>query len=349
MASGASVSKASRVGAHRSDFGLSQSSEVIGHRFEQLLRGLAAANRNRNGFPRRDILAGPDATNRPDHLLEFSKLPFDRFVVMIGLGLRPGREHRELGGFRAEREVRAAGRHRFKHSQIASVTNGMVGCNKSKQLVQSVCHHRLGDRPLVSDPPVAVWRSRHRSYRIHPRQSRRGCATPRQSDNASSPSVTCSVTVDNRLSNQRSSSGRSSIAMTCGLYPSMFISTNLAAFHSLLTKLRAVSKRSLTTAPLGNALSSSDSAHWVENGFLQAGHSNGRERSILFGLVDQLVTVRALVLNGHPHVLRVGRQPGQAEPQAHRVQTCRSRQSGRHRCPCSCSSFRPVHPESWDG
>ena len=40
---------------------------------------------------------------------------------------------------------------------------------------------------------------------------------------------------------------------------------NREAFQSLLQKFRASSKRSLTTAPRGNATSSGFSAHWVEN------------------------------------------------------------------------------------
>ena len=97
--------------------------------------------------------------------------------------------------------------------------------------------------------------------------------------------------------------------------PSRFISANRAAFHSLLQKLRASSKRSLTTAPRGRALSAGFSAHCVENSSPQCLHLIRGSTRFSLRLLDQRLAVRTLELDRHADVLRFGGQIGQAEAQ----------------------------------
>src|SRR5262245_21090770 len=93
------------------------------------------------------------------------------------------------------------------------------------------------------------------------------------------------------------------------------MSANRAAFHNLFVKLRATSNRSLTTCPLGNALSSAFTAHWVENALLHFGAIDLRMREVFSRLVGEGLAVGTLELHRHPNVLCLGGEVGQAKPQ----------------------------------
>ena len=96
---------------------------------------------------------------------------------------------------------------------------------------------------------------------------------------------------------------------------SRLISENRAAFHSLLEKLRPSSKRSLTTAPRGKALSSGFSAHCVLNGLPHFSHSMRGSMRFFFVCANIAPAMRALEFDRHPHVLRFGREVREAEAQ----------------------------------
>ena len=97
--------------------------------------------------------------------------------------------------------------------------------------------------------------------------------------------------------------------------PSRFIIANREAFQSLLQKFRASSKRSETTAPRGRALSLGLFGP-LRGKFLAAFLAfELRLDAVVLRLLHQLAAMRALELDRHADILRLGREIRDAEPQ----------------------------------
>ena len=169
---------------------------------------------------------------------------------------------------------------------------------------------------MVSSPKSSMWQAccllRHsvgaytvqgKGYSTRPRQMHK--AAQLLQSGLSMCSVTAAATVDRRLNNQRSSSGRTDGSCSFGLrlrwHRPEDTSTNRVAFQSLFEKFRPL--KTLTyCCPRGKARSVSSVAHWVRKSSLHFGQvMRGFVR--FWCLVDSCRTRWALKFNWHAHVL----------------------------------------------